>query len=110
MTSTCAGLLNTWTVCSQLLCTGMIVDPVLLKSDDRSIMSELRSSSATWLEVLTKRGTQILMLSVLELQSSALLLECEEPWLDTEELAQLGPFSSLTQIFSPLIKVIWLTM
>ena len=72
------------------------------------LISELRSSSATWFEVLTKRGTHMLMLSVLELQSS-LLLVVDEPWLDPKELLQQGPFSSLTQIFSPLIKVIWLT-
>ena len=89
--------------------------PVLLNRDDKSIISALRSSSATWLEVLTNRGspTQILILSVLELQSSCVLLVVDpiEPWLDpAEELwFQLGPFSSLTQIFSPLIRVIWLT-
>ena len=50
--------------------------PVLLNRDDKSIISALRSSSATWLEVLTNRGspTQILILSVLELQSSCVLL------------------------------------
>ena len=83
----------------------------------KSNISELKSSSETWLEVLTNKGTQILMLSVLELQSSVLedpdpqelLIDDPEdpiPWI---ELFQLGPLSSRTQIFSPLMRVIWLT-
>ena len=77
----------------------------VLKKLVRSIISELRSSSATWLEVLTNKGTQMLMLSVLELQSSVL----DEALEETEALAQFWSFSSRTQIFSPLMSVIWLT-
>ena len=69
----------------------------------KSNISELKSSSETWLEVLTNKVTHMLILSVLELQSSL------DPQLDTEVLGfefQLGPLSSRTQIFSPLMSVI----
>ena len=76
----------------------------------KSIISLLRSRSEqpSWLLALTNKGTQILILSVLELQSSVALDVVEiDPWLlEMEELAQPELFSSLTQIFSPLIKVI----
>ena len=85
---------------------------VVLQRLLRSIISELRSKSGELELLLTNRGTQILMLSVLELQSSEqleLVVELLTELPQLELLDQLGPFSSRTHIFSPFINVIWLT-